>query len=146
MDILSLAVGFLVGTATGAAGNYFADKYTDARREKKSAQEKCRQWRDIETRFPDIVAEMRADFSSPEGQGVRAFFVKESNTLIAFTSEPCFEYHTDKHPNLRAAVLLLAHQGFISDMTPGNTPMYRVHESLVDQLTGPDNSSKPTPL
>ena len=146
MDIFSLAVGFLVGAATGAAGNYLADKYTDVRREKKAAQEHSKLWRDIETRFPEIVAEMRTDFASPEGQGVRAFFVKESNTLIAFTSEPCFEYHTDKHPNLRAAVLLLAHHGFVSDITPGNTPMYRVHESLVDQLASSNNSSKPTPL
>ncbi|MEN5347404.1 hypothetical protein ABE599_27135 [Achromobacter mucicolens] len=146
MDILSLALGFLIGTATGAAGNYIADKYTDVRREKKATKERMKLWRDVEARFPEIIAEMRADFSSSEGRGVRAFFVKESNTLIAFTSEPSFEYHTDKHPNLRAAVLLLAHHGFVSDMSLGKTPMYRVHESLVDQLTRPNNSSKPTLL
>lgn len=146
MDILSLVIGFLVGTATGAAGNYIADKYTDVRREKKATKERMKLWREIEARFPEIIAEMRTDFCSVEGRGARAFFVKESNTLIGFTSEPSFEYHTDKHPNLRAAVLLLEHHGFVSDMTPGNTPMYRVHESLVDQLKGPNSSFKPTPL
>jgi len=146
MDIFALTVGFLVGAATAAAGNYFADKYTDERREKKAIKERMKLWQGIEQRFPEVISEMRADFSTTEGQGVRAFFVKESNTLIAFTSEPCFEYYTDKHPNLRAAVLLLKQHGFVSDMASGKTPMYRVHESLVDQLTRPNHSSKPTPL
>lgn len=146
MDILSLAVAFLVGAATGALGNYIADKYTDARREQKAFKERMQPWQDIEARFPEITAEIRADFSSTEGRAVRAFFVKESNTLIAFTSEPSFEYHTDNHLNLRATVLLLAHHGFVSDMTLGNTPMYRVHECHVDQLTTPNNSSKPSPF
>jgi hypothetical protein len=29
MDIVSTLVGFLIGTATGAVGTYFADNYTD---------------------------------------------------------------------------------------------------------------------
>jgi hypothetical protein len=77
---------------------------------------------------------MRSDISSSQGRGVRAFFIKESNTVIAFTSEPCFEYHTDKHPELRAAVLYLEQHGFVQDITPGNTPMYRINERLVDHL------------
>ncbi|MGQ7956826.1 hypothetical protein ACUTAF_03740 [Pseudomonas sp. SP16.1] len=134
MDLLSLSIGFLSGALTGAAGNYLADKFTDARREKKEAKASEKLWKDIELRFPEIIEEMRSDISSPQGKGVRAFFIKESNTVIAFTSEPCFEYHTDKHPELRAAVLYLAQHGFVQDITPGNTPMYRINERLVDFL------------
>lgn len=36
MDIMSLVVGFLFGTATGAAGTYFGNKYTDIRKTKES--------------------------------------------------------------------------------------------------------------
>lgn len=78
MDIVSALVGFLVGTATGAAGQYFADKYTDQRREKQLAKEQARLWRAIEQRFPAVIAEMRSDFSSQENRHVRVFFVKES--------------------------------------------------------------------
>src|SRR5690554_3435047 len=106
MDIVSALVGLLVGTATGAAGQYFADKYTDQRREKQLAKEQIRLWRTVEQRFPAVIAEMRSDFSSQENRHVRVFFVKESYTILGFVSEPCFEHHTDKHPDLRAAVAL----------------------------------------
>jgi hypothetical protein len=36
MDLISMLIGFLFGTATGAAGKYFADKYTDQRKEKEA--------------------------------------------------------------------------------------------------------------
>lgn len=134
MDIISLAVGFLVGTTTGAAGSYLADRLTDSRRNKQLINEEKKQWQQIERRFPDVISEMRVDFSTPEGKNVRAFFVKESGTIMGFVSEPCFEYHTDKHPDLRPAILLLIQHGFISDITPGKTPMYRVHEKLVARL------------
>lgn len=134
MDVIALASGFLVGAATGAAGTYYADKYTDIRRDKKLAKEATLLWQDIERRFPNVIAEMRTDFSSADGRHVRAFFVKSSRSMIGLVSEPCHEYHTDKHPDLQAAVLHLEQHGFITDITPGNCPMYRVHEKLVDRL------------
>lgn len=134
VDVFSLAVGFVVGAVTGAAGNYLADKYTDVRREKKASKRQAELWQDIERRFPTVIAEMREAFSGQDGKSVRAFFVKNSRTTIGLLSEPCFEFHTDKHPDLQAAVLHLERHGFISDITPGNCPMYRVHEEFVDWL------------
>ena len=89
---------------------------------------------------------MRADFAPTENRHVRVFFAKESNTVLGFVSEPCFEYHTDKHPDLRAALHYLEERGFIKDITPGHTPMYRVQEKLVDALLKPNNSFKGMPL
>lgn len=146
MDVLSVGIAFLVGAATGAAGNYFADKYTDTRREKKLAKEQAKLWQDIEARFPAVIADMRESFCSLEGKNVRAFFVKDSGTMIGFPSEPCFEFHTDKLPDIHPAVLHLALHGFITDITPGNCPMYRVHEKLIDWLKKPNNSFKSNPL
>jgi len=146
MDVLSLSVGFLVGAITGAAGSYLGDKYTDARRDKLLAKEKATLWQGIEARFPAVIADMRQAFTSNEGRNVRAFFVKESGTMIGMLSEPCFEFHTDEHPDLHAAVLHLARHEFITDITPGNCPMYRVHEKLIDWLMRPNNSFKPNLL
>lgn len=134
MDAISTIVGFLIGIATGAAGQYFADKYTDMRREKKQKRDEKRLWQDIEGRFPTVIAEMRADFSPEDNRHVRAFFVKTSRSSLGFVSEPAFEYHTDKHPDLRAAIAYLEQHGFITDITPGKFPMYRVQEKLVDAL------------
>jgi hypothetical protein len=139
MDILSLAVGFVVGALTSAVGNYLADKYTDARREKKQAKAQAKLWQDIETRFPAVISEMREAFTSAEGKNIRAFFVKTSGTMIGLLSEPCFEFHTDKLADLHAAALHLSRHEFTTDITPGNCPMYRVHESLIDWLNKPNN-------
>tara|TARA_Y100000815_G_scaffold272876_1_gene302755 strand:- start:747 stop:1097 length:351 start_codon:yes stop_codon:yes gene_type:complete len=92
MDFFSLVVGFLIGTATGAAGNYMADRFTDSRREKKQVKENERLWREVEARFPDLIEEMKEDFSNPEHRDTRAFFVKSSKTSIGFLTEPCFQY------------------------------------------------------
>ena len=78
MDFLSLSIAFLLGAFTGAAGNYLADKFTDARREKKEAAALKRLWRDIEAKFPEIINEMRSDILSTQGKGVRAFFLKKA--------------------------------------------------------------------
>ncbi|HEY0924616.1 hypothetical protein [Rheinheimera pacifica] len=134
MDLLSLSIGFLSGALTGAAGNYLADRFTDARREKKEVKALEKSWKDIESRFPEIIDEMRSDINSIQGKGIRAFFIKESDTMIDFIGEPYFVYHTDKHLELRAAVLYLAQLGFVQNLTPGNTPMYRISERLVDFL------------
>lgn len=142
MDFLSVAVGFITGAFTGAAGNYLADKYTDGRREKRSAQQEARRWAEVEAKFPAVIAEMREDFSQPANRGVRAFFLKSSKTYIGFVSEPAFEYHTDKHPDARAAALLLESHGYVTDISPGDTPMYRVHESLVSLLLGTSSPAR----
>ncbi|MGE8499803.1 MAG: hypothetical protein ACN6O6_20055 [Pseudomonas sp.] len=77
MDILVLSVTFLSGALTGAAGNYLADKFTDARRDKKEALALNKLWKDIESRFPEVISEMRFDILSSQGKGVRAFFERK---------------------------------------------------------------------
>ena len=134
LDVPSAGAGFLAGALTGAAGTYLADRYTDVRRAQETRRELDAQWRDIQRRFPAVIEEMRTDFAGPDGSTVRAFFVKSSTTSLGFTSEPAFEYHTDKHPSILAAVRLLEQRGYVSDVTSSSTPMYRVHERLVDRL------------
>lgn len=134
LDMPSAGAGFLVGALTGAAGTYLGDRYTDVRRAREARRDQDAQWLDIQRRFPAVIEEMRTDFSGPDGSTVRAFFVKSSTTSIGFVSEPAFEYHTDKHADILAAVRLLEQRGYVSDVTPGSTPMYRVHECLVDRL------------
>jgi hypothetical protein len=133
MDILSLLVGFVVGTFTGAAGRYFGEKYTDQRRSKEFAASIDRKWAELEKRFPNVIAEMKEDVKKPEFSSVRKFFVKSSRTIVNL-SENSFEYHTDVHSELTAAIAHLEELGYIVDITPGNCPMYRMTEQFVDKL------------
>ncbi|WP_111643425.1 hypothetical protein [Marinimicrobium alkaliphilum] len=135
MDILSLAIGFLVGSFTGAAGTYLGNKYTDKRREAEVAHYIDEEWEDVKRRFPKIIDEIIEDSNHPDFKSVRKFFVCESTWSIS-KSEPSFEYHTDKHPDLSAAIAHLEELGYIEDITPGNCPMYRIRERFVDKLRG----------
>ena len=130
-DAVPMLTAFLAGTATGAAGQYFAMKFTDKRHEKERGRKTKHAWRTFEKQFPELAAEMREDYARPNNKFVRAFFVKHSKETLNGSSEPFFEYHTDKHPNIHAAMLHLEQNGFVSDITPGNCPMYRVHDALL---------------
>ena len=110
MDIFSLSVGFVVGAITGAAGHYLGEKYTDKRRSKELASAVDEEWADLEMRFPRVIAEMKEDVMNPDAVSVRNFFVKNSRTIIN-RSEPAFEYHTDAHSDLSAAIAHLEEIG-----------------------------------
>lgn len=133
MDPLTLAVGFVAGAFTGAAGQYLGTKYTDKRRNKEAISFEDSKWIDVERRFPAVIAEMKEDVKNPDLQSVREFFVKYSGSVI-FRDEPCFEYHTDTHSDLTAAVRHLEEMGYIEDITPSNCPMFRMRENFIDRL------------
>lgn len=133
MDPLTLTVGFVVGAFTGAAGQYLGTKYTDKRRSKEASSLEDSQWADVERRFPAVIAEMKEDVKAPALQSVREFFVKCSGSIIN-RNEPYFEYHTDKHSDLTAAIRYLEELGYVEDITSSNCPMFRMKESFIDRL------------
>jgi len=71
MDPLSLTVGFVVGSFTGAAGHYFGEKYTDKRRNKEIAAQKAEEWLALESRFPKLIAHVRERVTGQARQFVR---------------------------------------------------------------------------
>jgi len=133
MDLLSVAVGFIVGAFTGAAAHYLGEKYTDKRRSIELASEHDERWADLARRFPRVIAEMKENVQKPNLLATREFFVKSSGTKVN-RSESYFEYHTDVHSDLGAAISYLKELGFIEDITTGNCPMYRMREHFVDRL------------
>jgi hypothetical protein len=76
---------------------------------------------------------MADDVSNPEFLSVRKFFVKSSGTSVNFNGQ-YFEYHTDIHNDLLAAIDYLEDFGFVEDVTRSNCPAYRMHEHFVDRL------------
>lgn len=133
MDLITLTVGFVVGAFTGAAGQYLGAKYTDQRRAKELSSVQNKKWVDLEVRFPNVIREMKKDVKNPVFLSVREFFVKSSRYTVN-RSEPFFEYHTDIHSDISAAVQYLVELGYVVDITPGNCPMYRMKEHFIDQL------------
>lgn len=123
--MFDVSIGFLIGTATGAAGTYYSEVFTEKRLEKKRAKDEKRVWADVQRRFPAIIAEMKEDVGRPENANVRDFYLKSSGSTVSSTT-PAFEYHTDKHADLLQAIAHLEELGYIENVTMANVPMYRM--------------------
>lgn len=127
MDILSLLVGFVVGGFTGAAGTFYGNMYTDQRREREKKRIESNDWENLKIKFPLIVKEMCEDVNNPDFSEVRTFFVKDSGTLIC-KAEPSFDYYTDVHSDIKAALSYMEDLGYIKEITPKDCLKYRFHE------------------
>lgn len=135
-DLTSTLIGFLVGTATGAAGTYFANKYTDRRREQESATDVRKQFLDIKKQMPDLLAEMKSDLAKDHTTSyVREFFVLQSRGIrLGGSEKPRFIYYESEHDNLRGKLDILGNVGYIKDVTPKSTPIFRMSEGFVELL------------
>jgi len=133
LDIFSLAVGFVVGAITVAAGHYFGEKYTDKRRTNEFSTSLDKEWKDIEKRFPEIIAEMKVFAKDAKYSHIRNFFLHSSKTSVN-SPNPAFSFYTDVFPDIFALTAHLEDLGYIVDITPGNTPMFRMKENLIDKL------------
>jgi len=122
---------FLLGTATGSAGSYFASKYTDKRREKETTRKALTTLKNVQKIMPNLIQEMKEDFNNPELISVREFVVLP-NDRVTFNSggQRRFVYFEDKHEDLRGKISILENHYFIQDVTPGNAPIYRISEEF----------------
>ena len=131
-DWISSVIGFLVGTATGAAGTYFAEKYTDQRRTKEQAKHLKDEFFNLKIEMPDLISEFKNDLSQADNRLIREFFILPNKRVCFGGSEkPRFIYYEDEHKNLRGKIDMLENSGFLTDMTYTNTPMYRMTEEFV---------------
>ncbi|MEZ8320470.1 MULTISPECIES: hypothetical protein [Vibrio] len=135
MDFSSLAVGFLVGTLTGASSTYLGNKYTDIRRKKEQDKEDRKMLTTLERKYPELIAEMKEDFSNPTHRLVRKFAIKSSRTNLNVGMR-VFEYHYDKHPDISNALDYMKNLGLIEEVFKEGCPMYRYKEKFADYLIG----------
>ena len=132
-DLQSTVIGFLVGVATGAAGKYLGDKYTDRRKLNEAARETKSRFLKAKAQMPELIAEMKADLASEGGRFVREFFVLENRRRCLGGSEkPRFIYYVEEHGDLHGKLSILENLGYLTDVTPGNAPIYRMTEDFVE--------------
>jgi len=135
MDILSLAIGFLIGTATGAAGAYIGDKYTDIRREKQVSAAQKKRFSMLWENHKELLSEMKQDLENSQYRFHRLFWVFESDCIFNHDGS-YLAYHTDKHQSLEHQLKILESQDLISNVSePGKiVSKYQIHEILVEHL------------
>jgi hypothetical protein len=131
-DWMSSIIGFLIGTATGAAGKYLADKFTDQRRKAESTRQLKQEFLNIKRQMPELITEFKNDLSKKDQKFIREFFVLANRKVcLGGSSKPRFVYYEEEHKDLRGKIDILENQGFLIDVTTGNVPIYRMTEEFV---------------
>ncbi len=118
---------FCVGLA---AGVFLAARFGSGGSTRDSGKELKRLYRDSQ-RFFD---ELRNDLNRPEFLNVREFAIVESSQKTFVSEELRMVYYEEDFPELKSIAEKLDKLGFVDDVTPGKTPIYRVREQLVQAL------------
>lgn len=134
-DIVSNCAAFLLGTLTGAAGMYYGELFTDQRRKKEKTRAERHTFEAVCQQMPDLIQEMRDDLT--QKPQVREFFLLQEGSAFGIKNSDAFEYRfSEKRPVLSWAKTLENH-GYVQDVTPGNTPKYRMTEEFVGLILKP---------
>jgi hypothetical protein len=86
----------------------------------------------IKDQMPGLLAEIKADLQREDGQFVREFFVTSKRHILGGSKKPRFVYYEEDHDNLRGKMDVLENASYLVDVTPGNTPIYRMTEEFVE--------------
>jgi len=90
----------------------------------------------VKAQMPELIAEMKQDLEGKDGKYVREFFVMSRHHVLGGSEKPRFIYYEEDHDNLRGKLDILENEGFLLDVTPGNTPIYRMREEFVRLVLG----------
>ncbi|RJQ54059.1 MAG: hypothetical protein C4530_17115 [Desulfobacteraceae bacterium] len=123
-------VSFVVGVATGAAGKYLADKFTDQRRDKAKNRKVKKAFDNIRSQMPELITEMKTDFTKNENESIREFVILPSDKVVFNSAQPRFLYYENQHQNLKGKVDVLENHGYVIDVTVSNAPIYRITEEF----------------
>lgn len=132
LDLVSTITGFVAGVVTGATGSYLGNRLTDRRREQKESATAKRDFKSVRDQMPELIAEMKTDLAVESQRFVREFFVLPNRKVCLGGSEkPRLIYYVEDHGDLHGKLSILENHGYIIDVTPKNTPIYRMTEEFV---------------
>jgi hypothetical protein len=133
--ILSHTAAFVAGAIIGPlAVKYFGDMFTDKRRDREKREEKQDAFETVAARMPELIAEMRADWSKPENRLKRTF-----HTMPHFARNAALDvelYYCDEtHAELAHKLHMLEGLGLIRQIDEsGMLKKYRVTDDFVRKL------------
>jgi len=143
---------FLLGIATGAAGGYFASKFTDQRRDQEKRKKARRRFLAVKETIPVLIAEMQRDVRLEGYNLVREFFVLQTATdferlaplhcemdySVAPLGSKVFHYDLNNYPDLHNQIIVLENNGYVTRLPVPDggviAERYRMSEEFVEKL------------
>ncbi|RZI40511.1 hypothetical protein EGT07_22995 [Herbaspirillum sp. HC18] len=127
-------IAFLIGTATGAAGTYMADKLTDQRREKAEKKAAKAKFSDVQDKMPYLIREIKEDLSKAECTTFREFVILPTERTTFNHDKPRFEYYESVHPHAKNQVTILESAEYVQNVSTTSWPIYRMTEEFVQRV------------
>lgn len=91
---------------------------------------------EAERLMPDLITEMRTDVREDETGLVREFVPLPNRNVVFGHNKPRFVYYQTEHPDLQLQLDWLEEMSVIVDITPKNSPIYRMTPEFADWLRG----------
>lgn len=126
-------IAFVVGGFTGAAGQYLGEKYTDQRRKQEARAESRSEWARIEKLMPEVIGSLRNGLK--DKPLIREFVVLRARGTVMASSRPRFVFYESEVADLRTKVEMLEEVGYVTNVEPGNTTIYRITQQFFERLT-----------
>ena len=122
-----------MGTATGAAGSYYATKYTEKRQRKEAKAAFVETLTDIERQAPKFFDEVREDYQNPENVLKREFYVLKKGTHLN-AKGTFLVYYRDDHPNINDILKFLESEGMVWETTQTNATKYQFSNEFIKYI------------
>ena len=101
------------------------------------------QFEKLKNMMPELITEFKTDLSTEDNKLIREFFVLPNKRVsLGGSVKHRLVYYEDDHKGLRNKIDILENHGFLIDVTPGNTPIYRMTEEFVELIMKYVNKSK----
>ena len=84
--------------------------------------------------MPELLAEMQCNVKSEGNELVREFVILPNKRVVFSSTKKRFYYFENEHRDLKNKVDIFEQFGLVYDVTPKNTPIYRMNEEFVDWL------------
>jgi hypothetical protein len=125
---------FLIGVASGVIGKYYGDLFTDKRKQQESGAGRKKKWEDVKKKMPELIAEMKTDWSKSENALFRKFFILHEGQDTAIM-EPALIYYHEIRENLDHKITILENHGFVQLVeVRGVIKGYQATEEFVEFL------------
>jgi|LSQX01.1.fsa_nt_gb hypothetical protein len=125
---------FIIGLATGVLSTYTANRLIAKAKQKDKKKEIIKTYKNLKSKMPELINEMKHDIRSQGTKTCREFFVSSNKAFTINTRNPAFMYYENEHEDLLSKLRVLENEGFIIDITPSNAPKYQFTEQFIDLL------------
>jgi hypothetical protein len=121
-------VAFLLG---GVAGAIFVSRRAGGG---SGSQDPRKSLQRVYRESPKFFDDLRDELDRPEFRHVREFAILESSRVTFVSENLRFVYYEEDIPDLRALATRLEDLGYLDEVSPGKTPIFRLRENFVEAL------------